>query len=269
MNVREQSRDQERWDEKGVKRLRKIDENPQAFLVTSSPLPHEAEIMRTLAPVAGKRILEVGCGRGDASVYLANQGAQVTAVDVGPMLIASAKRLAEVNDVQCDFRVASATSLPFDDDTFDAIVGFAILHHLSERDVSDAFGEAYRVLKKDGVAIFSEPVENSRVFEFIQTLIPAGRPGDSDYRPSRLRRKAWAEHVAHEDQRTMTTRELASAGGVPFRSGDIAAYGLIGRLARVIGKQHRSSLDRIDAILLRVIPPLRYLCRTALGTYTK
>jgi ubiquinone/menaquinone biosynthesis C-methylase UbiE len=271
-SVREQSREQDRWDEKGVSRLRAIEENPQAFVVTANPLARQndkGDIMHALSPLAGKSILEVGCGRGDLSVYLAKHGARVSAVDVGPRLIASALRLAEINDVGCDFRVASATSLPFPHDTFDAVVGVAMLHHLSEHDVALAFQEAHRVLTKGGVCLFYEPVENSRVFNFLQNLIPAGKPRDPDYRPSWLNRRAWREYVAQEDQRALTTRELASAGGAPFTSVHITRYGFATRLVRVIGKQHRRYLDRIDTVLLRMIPPLRHLCRTALATCTK
>lgn len=265
-------REQKRWDEKGVARLTAIDEHPEAFLVTANPLARQndkGDIMRALGSPAGKDILEVGCGRGELAVYLAKQGARVTAVDVGPMLIASAVRLAGVNDVECDFRVADATSLPSPPDRFDAVVGLAILHHLSEQGAARAFREAYRVVRNGGVCLFYEPVEDSRVFNFLQNLIPAGKPGDGDYRPSLLNRKAWAEYVAHLDQRTLTTRELARAGGAPFRSVEIRRYGFATRLVRLIGKQHRSTLDRVDTVLLRLLPPLRHLCRTALAICTK
>ena len=270
--VREQSREQDRWDEKGASRLRAIDEDPDAFLVTANPLAGQNDkgtIMRALGPLPGKEILEVGCGRGDVAVYLAKQGARVTAIDIGPALIASARRLAGVNQVECDFRVGTATNLPLPSDRFDAVIGLAILHHLSEQDVACVLREAHRVVRTGGACLFYEPVEDSRVFDFLQKLVPAGRPGDGDYRPSLLNRKAWAEYVAGLDQRALTTRELTSAGGAPFRSVEIMRFGFITRLVRLIGKQHRQTLDRVDTMLLRLFPPLRRFCRTALSICRK
>jgi len=107
--------------------------------------------------IEGKRILELGCGHGEFAVWLAKQGASVTGVDVGHDLVRSARLLAEVNEVECNFQQGNLVDLPVNSATYDVVVGLAILHHLSEVDVLKAVREAHRVLKSDGgFAVFHE-----------------------------------------------------------------------------------------------------------------
>src|SRR4030042_377808 len=130
-----------------------------------------------------------------------------------------------------------------------------ILHHLSHIDLIKAVQEAYRVLKEDGVAVFSEPVENSRIFDFIQNLFPAGKKGDRYYRPSILQRKAWGKYVETIDDRALTTKELIAAGRL-FRTVEKQSYGLLIRLQRLVGRRFRRAFLAMDKVLLGSIHPL-------------
>ena len=232
-SVRENTQPQVRWDEYGRDRLEAMERDPGAFSITTYPeaqMPFMQGLVTALGPVRGKRILEVGCGYGELSVYLAKQGAVVAAFDIGSTLIEAARELARINEVSVDFRTADATSVPWPSGSSDIVVAVGVLHHLSESDLAVAVREAHRVLGEGGMALFCEPVENSRAFSLLQDLVPVGTPGSADYRPSRLRRKAWREFVAAQDQRSPTTRELISAGHGLFTSVDVAAYGLLSRL---------------------------------------
>ncbi len=82
-----------------------------------------------------------------------------------------------VNQVDCRFQQCNVTSLPFESDAYDIVLGLAILHHLSELDVLLALQESCTVLKPGGIAIFLEPVENSKLFDFIQNLFPGRKKG--------------------------------------------------------------------------------------------
>ena len=167
--------------------MEEILKHPDKYVIRSSPISSSAasgEIMTLLGPLEGKRILELGCGFGRFSVFLAQQGAKVTGVDIGPDLVAASKALANVNHVDCEFQTAKPLSLPFEAETYHVVIGMAVRHHLSKPDVSRALSEAYRVLKKAGMAVFIESVENSKLFDFIQNLFPAGRRGSRWYRPS-------------------------------------------------------------------------------------
>lgn len=59
----------------------------------------------------GRRVLEVGCGTGTNSVFLAKRGSLVTAVDLSPRAISAAKRRADQAHTAVDFQVADATTL--------------------------------------------------------------------------------------------------------------------------------------------------------------
>jgi 2-polyprenyl-3-methyl-5-hydroxy-6-metoxy-1,4-benzoquinol methylase len=271
-HVYEQSEEQQRWDQYGQDRIDRIKRDPDSFIIDDLQVSGlEAvgvDLMDVLSPLAGQKVLELGCGRGDLAVFLAKQGAEVTAVDIGPSLIAASRMLAEVNHVSCDFRQANIVDLPFEADSYDKVVGLMILHHLSRHDLERALHESFRVLKPGGVAVFYEPVENSKAFDFVQNLVPAGIKGGRYHRPSILNRKAWLEYVGTLDDRSLTNRELISAGQ-HFGTAKIRSYGLLVRISRLIGYNHMSTLVAVDRVLLRSIPPLRYLCQTVLVEYRK
>jgi SAM-dependent methyltransferase len=232
-------------------------------------MPYVQGLVGALGPVAGKRVLELGCGHGTLSVFMAKQGASVTGVDIGPRLVEAAAKLAELNGVDAVFARVDIKSLPFAAESFDVVVALAVLHHLPERDLASTLAETHRVLRAGGTAILVEPVEDSRAFDFLQSLVPAGKPGDAHYRPSRLNRRAWARYLAAEDQRSLTTRELRRGGDAPWRSVSFTHYGLTSRLERMFPGRLRSTLWALDGVLLTRIPALRRFCRTVLAQYEK
>ncbi len=78
--------------------------------------------------VAGRRILDAGCGSGPLSAALRDRGAVVTGIDTSAGMLALAKRrLGDDADVhQVDLR----DRLPFDDGAFDDVVSSLVLHYL-------------------------------------------------------------------------------------------------------------------------------------------
>ncbi|MGR3302363.1 MAG: class I SAM-dependent methyltransferase [Candidatus Scalindua sp.] len=267
----EQSKEQVRWNQKGRELIREIQGNPGKFIVDDSrysPYQMHQDLLKSLGSLKGKRVLDLGTGRGKLSVFLAKQGAKTMGVDIGPQLIAGARSLAEVNQVDCDFQEANVSNLPFEANSYDILVGLGILHHLSRSDLKKALQEAHRVLEENGVAFFCEPVENSKVFDFIQNLFPAGKKESDYYRPSILQRKAWRQFVRNIDDRALTNRELVLAGG-QFATVKIRSYGLLIRLQRLIGRYKKTlkAIEAIDKVLVRT--PLRYLCQTVLVEYHK
>ena len=113
-----------------------------------------------LSPVAGKRILDLGCGAGETSVYFAKKGAQVIALDISPEMVAVGRRLADKHGVKVDFQTAVAEKLPFPDGHFDAVFGNGVLHHV---DLIPTLKEIRRVLKPGGKAAFIEPLKHNPV----------------------------------------------------------------------------------------------------------
>ena len=104
--------------------------------------------------VAGKRVLDVACGEGYGSALLSRVASAVSGVDISNEAIthATAKYLTQKN---LKFIEASCTQLPFADHSFDVVVSFETIEHITEH---DAFlDEIKRVLTADGLLIISSP----------------------------------------------------------------------------------------------------------------
>ena len=86
--------------------------------------------MALLAPAAGKRILDVGCGPGAYAVYLWQRGAEVTGIDLAPAMIEAAQKNADAAGWhEPDFRVADA--MQFEGETpFDAAIAIGVFDYL-------------------------------------------------------------------------------------------------------------------------------------------
>jgi len=107
--------------------------------------------------LANKTVLEIGCGQGAGTALLRNQcgAARVVAFDYDPTQVARAKRRhAAANESNAALFVGDVARLPFPDNHFDAVVEFAILHHVPEWRMG--LREIARVLKPGGVLLYEE-----------------------------------------------------------------------------------------------------------------
>lgn len=194
-----------------------------------------------IGDVKNKTILDYGCGTGIHSVILAKLGADVEAFDISAQAIRSAKFKARANKVKIKFKCNAAPRLPYSDNKFDLIVGNAILHHVhSYREVGK---ELYRVLKKNGRAIFNEPFGENIFFEFIRKYI---------YYPNKCRTK---------DEKPLRYDNIKEIGSF-FHQINIQEHQLFQALERVYkNKKLLNFLERTDKKLLRNFPALKKYCR--------
>jgi SAM-dependent methyltransferase len=101
--------------------------------------------------VAGRRILDAGCGAGPLFAALRDRGAIVTGIDKSAGMLELARR--RLGD-DADLQVAElGSSVPFPDDTFDDVTASLVLHYL--QDWGPALAELRRVLKPGGRLIVS------------------------------------------------------------------------------------------------------------------
>ncbi|NJN21774.1 MAG: class I SAM-dependent methyltransferase [Leptolyngbya sp. RL_3_1] len=102
---------------------------------------------------AGKTVLEPGAGNGEFTIRLAKSGASVTGVEIAPKQVAIAnQKLSHCPNVK--IIEGDVTQLPFADQSFDAVVGNAVLHHF---ELNQTLPELYRILKPGGHFFFTEP----------------------------------------------------------------------------------------------------------------
>jgi SAM-dependent methyltransferase len=101
------------------------------------------------------RSLEIGAGTGYFSLNLLQAGVvgEATCTDISPGMVATLARNAERLGLEVRTARADAESLPFADESFDLVLGHAVLHHLPN--LRRAFAEFYRVLRPGGRIVFA------------------------------------------------------------------------------------------------------------------
>jgi ubiquinone/menaquinone biosynthesis C-methylase UbiE len=99
----------------------------------------------------GRRVLEVGCGQGVVLNHLARKRADAFGVDMSIVSITRTRQGAAELGAQVHLSLSDAESLPFPNQSFDAVVSFGVLHHTP--DTPRAVQEVHRVLKPGGTAI--------------------------------------------------------------------------------------------------------------------
>jgi ubiquinone/menaquinone biosynthesis C-methylase UbiE len=98
---------------------------------------------------SGKRVLEVGCGRGSLSCYFSDAGYDCTLLDLSENVIEIAKQIFQKNELTATFKVGDALDLEFADNSFDIIFSVGLLEHFEE--VEKVISEQIRVLDRGGI----------------------------------------------------------------------------------------------------------------------
>jgi len=113
-----------------------------------------------LDKIAGKKVLDVGCGIGQHTVFHAMHGAESYGFDISAVGVAHAVRMAQANNVAdlCHFEVASVSDLPYEDNYFDIVVVNAVLHHIIK--YPNIHTETWRVLKPGGKLFVADELRN-------------------------------------------------------------------------------------------------------------
>jgi ubiquinone/menaquinone biosynthesis C-methylase UbiE len=114
------------------------------------------EKMVLLESLKSGMILDIGCGTGEQSLFLAKRGYQVVGVDISREMLLRANESAREGKLKdnLSFVNASAEALPFRDKSFDGLISiFGVFNHIPKADY--AFQETYRVLKSGAGAIFT------------------------------------------------------------------------------------------------------------------
>ncbi|MCA1849780.1 MAG: methyltransferase domain-containing protein, partial [Acidobacteria bacterium] len=115
--------------------------------------PNE-ESLQLIGPVAGKRVLEIGCGGAQASIAFAKRGAVVIAVDVASSEIEFARELAKENGVSIEFHQLDMTDLsPVAAGSQDIVFSAYAFNYVD--DLLSCFNEVHRVLKSGGLFVWS------------------------------------------------------------------------------------------------------------------
>lgn len=198
-----------------------------------------------------RTVLDFGCGMGTSSIRLARIGYYVEGFDISHQCVQTAQQVAASYGLgeQAHFRTAVAEDLPYPDSSFDVVIGFDILHHV---EIPAAIGQVMRVLRPEGVALFREHIRVPAVDALRDSwlgcrIVPKG--------PSLTRNVTEHERKLH----TGDLRAIEAAAGHMT----IDRYNLLSRFDVLLQKARirnsASRLEKIDAALFRICPPLRRL----------
>lgn len=109
-------------------------------------------------PLAGQRVLVIGCGFGDDALRLAYLGAEVYACDLSAESLALAEALAARENLRLHFAQMPAEELTYEADFFDCVIARDILHHV---DIPQALAKIAQVAKHNALFVVNEIYSHS------------------------------------------------------------------------------------------------------------
>ena len=165
--------------------------------------------------IAGKRVVDVGCGGGILAEAMATHGARVTGIDLAekPLKVAMLHALESGREV--DYRLVSAEALAQEmPEAFDVVTCMEMLEHVPEP--ASVIAACARLVKPGGWVFFSTINRNPKSFllaivgaEYVLRLLPRGTHEYARFiRPSELARDCRAAALTVEDITGMTYNPL-------------------------------------------------------------
>ena len=165
--------------------------------------PLRMQFIRSHAELAGKRMIDVGCGGSILSEGLAQAGALVTGIDLGEELLAVAREHAQIGGLSIDYRLISVEALAAEQPaSFDHVACMEMLEHVP--DPASVVRACATLVKPGGRVFFSTLNRNLKAYllaivgaEYLLKMIPKGTHDFSAFiRPSELGR--WARDAGLE-----------------------------------------------------------------------
>ena len=143
----------ETWDRASGRYQEEFDP-PDGAVHYGPGLPDDSVLRILPGHLGGKRVLELGCGAGQAAVAFARMGARTIAVDSSAEMLAAARRRADGATVGIDFRLGDLSELAFvPAESIDLVFCGATLDYVE--DLGRVLRSVHRVLRPQGAFVFS------------------------------------------------------------------------------------------------------------------
>lgn len=222
-----------------------LDVNPSMFRKYAAPSElwdwrQMAAVM--LGELAGKELLDYGCGMGEESIYFARLGARVTAIDISEVGVSTLRKRAAHSKLDIRALEMRCDPTSFAAESFDRVHGMGILHHVG---IEAALADVWRVLRPGGVGVFLEPMGDAPAVEAVKTFLMkhARFLGDFDDVTDHEHNLTWRE-IDRATQRFSRTLTFP--------------YHLLYRLKRFIPTSIYEPVRRFDHAVLAMMPRLRH-----------
>jgi len=231
--------------------------------------PEMRYITQRLGNIKGKRLLDVGCGLGEASVYFAILGADVTSSDLSQGMLDATTRLAQANGVNVKQHVASAENMQLSPDAkFDIIYAGNLLHHV---DIEETITRIKPHLAAGGMFVTWDPLAYNPAINVYRSMA-------TDVRTPDEHPLMWSDiKLFHKHFGTVETRYFWFTTLIIFVIMALAQrrnpneerfWKVIVQEGNKWGWLYRP-LESLDRLLLAVFPPLRLLCWNVVIVCTK
>jgi len=196
----------------------------------------------------GKRVLEIGVGLGADHACFAQNGADLTGIDLTERAVEHATRRLDCMGLKSRLMVADAENLPFSDGSFDLVYSWGVLHH--SPDTQRCLNEVRRVLKPGGEARIMIYHKYSMVGYMLWIRYALMR-----LRPFTPLNVIYAKYLESPGTKAYSRAEAAKLFNA-FRKADIETYqGHGDLLTSAAGQRHQGMLIRIA----RLVWPRRLL----------
>lgn len=222
--------------------------------------PEMRYIVNQLGDIKGKRLLDVGCGLGEASVYFALLGADVTSSDLSQGMLNAASELAKKNGVTITQHLASAEDMQLGkDEKFDIIYSGNLLHHV---DIKPTLERIKPHLADNGVLATWDPVHYNPIINIYRSMAMDVRTPDEH--PLKLKDiktfKSLFPNVKTKYFWLTTLIIFVIMAVGQRRHPNSERYWKV-----VISESEKwawlyKPLEMLDKILLKLLPPLKLLC---------
>ena len=107
----------------------------------------------TIVDGGGCKILDLGCGAGKHTKFLAENGFEAYGCDYSTSGIKVSEQILDEANLKADFQVASIDALPYENEFFDGLICWGVLCYNDKQSIEKAADEMFRVLKKGAKAL--------------------------------------------------------------------------------------------------------------------
>lgn len=147
-----------------------------------------------------KRALDVGCGGGKHSFYLAKNSFEVYGIDLSEEAIKTARSEFKKQGYRGQFKVCSfAKKFPYKNNFFEAVISIRALNHGAEKEIDNCISEMERVLKPGGLIFVTVQKVNASRFKKTINSLPVKMVSQHSYLPLAGPEKGIAHYIFNKD----------------------------------------------------------------------
>ncbi len=226
----------------------------------ASTSPEMRFITKQIGNFNGKKILDVGCGLGEVSIYFALKGANVTALDISSGMLKKTSQLAKLNGVKIKTHLATAENFNFsDNEKFDVIYMGNCLHHAN---IDRSMKNVVSHLNKNGIFLSWDPIAYNPIINIYRLIASKVRtPDEHPLKLSDIKLIKNYFKFSETNYFWFTTLIIFMLMFiVQFKNPNKERF-----WKTVIYESKKwewlyKPLERLDKIILKVFPPLKLLC---------